>query len=94
MAHFFLGVIAVGLVMGGKIVMESLKIIRKIGDEIEKLSASTQKCLNETEIENKKSEELEIQVSERKAIFKELEQKEQKMNNEINELRNVLDGGK
>jgi len=93
MTHVFLGVIVIGLILAGKIVMESLKVVEEIEAEIGKFRAATQKCLSETEIELKNIAELEVRVSELKAAYSEVEQKEKKLSDQIEGLRDALDGG-
>ena len=93
MAHVYLGVIIICLILAMKVVMDSLKIMSHIKLGIDSLQASTYKCKEDIVNAEKLGEEKAQEVAQKQQEMQELVEKEKDLNSEIKKLRGALEGG-
>ncbi len=93
-AEIFLGITIVGLIMTVKVVMDGLKSVTQLNDNIATLRASTKESELRLEDQEKENEELEKEMQEIKAEVDKLVEKEKEMDTDIKNLRTDLDGHK
>ncbi|MGA1195710.1 MAG: hypothetical protein ACO36I_04305 [Candidatus Latescibacterota bacterium] len=93
-AEIFLGITIVGLIMTVKVVMDGLKSVTQLNDNIATLRASTKESELLLEDQEKANAELERDMQEIKAEVDKLVEKEKEMDTNIKALRTDLDGHK
>jgi len=93
MAHVYLGVIIVGLILTMKVVMEGIKDLSDRKLSIDNLRASTHNCKEQIAKTEEDGRAKALQVSQLQEEVKGLTEKEKDMTSEISTLRKTLDGG-